>query len=87
MQVRLKHGVDCFGRDISQGDARVVEEQVEAALLPFDLIDRRSQRRFIGQIEMYGPDIARASVALLNDFRNGTLGRITLETVDEAGGA
>ena len=30
-----------------------------------------------------GPDIARASVALLNDFRAGTLGRITLETVDE----
>ncbi len=31
-----------------------------------------------------GPDIARASVALLNDFRTGALGRITLETVDEA---
>ncbi|HSY40278.1 MAG TPA: ribosome biogenesis GTPase YlqF [Polyangia bacterium] len=30
-----------------------------------------------------GPDVARASVALLNDFRTGTLGRITLETVDE----
>ena len=30
-----------------------------------------------------GPDIARASVALLNDFRTGTLGRITLETVDQ----
>ena len=30
-----------------------------------------------------GPDIARASVALLNDFRTGTLGRITLETVDD----
>ena len=30
-----------------------------------------------------GPDLARASVALLNDFRTGTLGRITLETVDE----
>ena len=32
-----------------------------------------------------GPDLARASVALLNDFRTGTLGRITLETVDEGG--
>ena len=31
-----------------------------------------------------GTDVARASVALLNDFRTGTLGRITLETVDEA---
>ena len=31
-----------------------------------------------------GPDVARASVALLNDFRTGTLGRITLEAVDEA---
>ena len=31
-----------------------------------------------------GPDVARASVALLNDFRTATLGRITLETVDEA---
>ena len=30
-----------------------------------------------------GPDIARASITLLNDFRTGTLGRITLETVDE----
>jgi ribosome biogenesis GTPase A len=30
-----------------------------------------------------GPDVARASVALLNDFRTGALGRITLETVDE----
>ena len=30
------------------------------------------------------PDLARASVSLLNDFRTGTLGRITLETVDEA---
>jgi ribosome biogenesis GTPase A len=30
-----------------------------------------------------GPDLARASVALLNDFRTGALGRITLETVDE----
>jgi ribosome biogenesis GTPase A len=30
-----------------------------------------------------GPDIARASVALLNDFRTGTLGRITLETVEQ----
>jgi ribosome biogenesis GTPase A len=29
-----------------------------------------------------GPDIARASLALLNDFRTGTLGRITLETVE-----
>jgi ribosome biogenesis GTPase A len=28
-----------------------------------------------------GPDIVRASIALLNDFRGGTLGRITLETV------
>jgi ribosome biogenesis GTPase A len=31
-----------------------------------------------------GPDIARASVALLNDFRTGALGRITLETVESA---
>ena len=31
-----------------------------------------------------GPDVARASVALLNDFRTGALGRLTLETVDEA---
>jgi ribosome biogenesis GTPase A len=30
-----------------------------------------------------GPDIGRASVALLNDFRAGTLGRITLETVEQ----
>jgi ribosome biogenesis GTPase A len=29
-----------------------------------------------------GPDIARASVALLNDFRSGALGRITLEIVE-----
>jgi ribosome biogenesis GTPase A len=29
-----------------------------------------------------GPDLARASVALLNDFRSGALGRITLETVE-----
>jgi ribosome biogenesis GTPase A len=31
-----------------------------------------------------GADLARASVALLNDFRSGALGRITLQTVDEA---
>jgi len=31
-----------------------------------------------------GADLARASVALLNDFRSGALGRITLETVDDA---
>jgi hypothetical protein len=37
-----------------------VDEQVEATLLPFNLIDRRSQRRLIGQIEMYGSNIARA---------------------------
>jgi ribosome biogenesis GTPase A len=30
-----------------------------------------------------GPDVARAAVALLNDFRGGTLGRITLETVEQ----
>ena len=30
-----------------------------------------------------GPDVARAAVAFLNDFRAGTLGRTTLETVDE----
>ena len=30
-----------------------------------------------------GPDVARAAVALLNDFRSGTLGRITLETVEQ----
>jgi ribosome biogenesis GTPase A len=30
-----------------------------------------------------GQDVARASVALLNDFRTGAIGRITLETVDE----
>jgi ribosome biogenesis GTPase A len=30
-----------------------------------------------------GPDLARAAGALLNDFRSGALGRITLETVDE----
>ena len=34
-----------------------------------------------------GPDVARASVALLNDFRAGTLGRITLETVEEMSAA
>jgi ribosome biogenesis GTPase A len=28
-------------------------------------------------------DLAKASLALLNDFRTGTLGRITLETVDQ----
>jgi ribosome biogenesis GTPase A len=28
------------------------------------------------------PDIAKASQALLNDFRSGSLGRITLETVE-----
>ena len=33
-----------------------------------------------------GPDLARASVALLNDFRNGALGRITLETIDQLPG-
>ena len=27
------------------------------------------------------PDLAKASLALLNDFRSGALGRITLETV------
>jgi ribosome biogenesis GTPase A len=30
-----------------------------------------------------GPDIARAAASLLNDFRSGALGRITLETVEE----
>lgn len=30
-----------------------------------------------------GPDLARAASALLNDFRGGALGRITLETVDD----
>lgn len=30
-----------------------------------------------------GPDVARAATALLNDFRSGALGRITLETVEE----
>jgi ribosome biogenesis GTPase A len=30
-----------------------------------------------------GPDLARAATALLNDFRGGALGRISLETVDE----
>jgi ribosome biogenesis GTPase A len=30
-----------------------------------------------------GPDIARAATSLLNDFRSGALGRITLETVEE----
>jgi ribosome biogenesis GTPase A len=29
-----------------------------------------------------GPDLARAATVLLNDFRSGALGRITLETVD-----
>jgi ribosome biogenesis GTPase A len=28
------------------------------------------------------PDLARAATALLNDFRSGALGRITLETVE-----
>ena len=40
--------------------------------------------RFFAKKPGGGPDLARASVALLNDFRTGTLGRITLETVDEA---
>jgi ribosome biogenesis GTPase A len=31
-----------------------------------------------------GPDVARAATALLNDFRSGALGRITLETVEES---
>ena len=30
-----------------------------------------------------GPDLARAASVLLNDFRSGVLGRITLETVDD----
>jgi ribosome biogenesis GTPase A len=34
-----------------------------------------------------GVDVARASVALLNDFRTGTLGRITLETVEQLSAA
>jgi len=42
------------------------------------IAERRSLARPGG-----GPDLARASIALLNDFRTGTLGRITLETVDE----
>jgi ribosome biogenesis GTPase A len=29
------------------------------------------------------PDLAKSALALLNDFRNGALGRITLETVDQ----
>ena len=29
------------------------------------------------------PDLARAATVLLNDFRGGALGRITLETIDE----
>jgi ribosome biogenesis GTPase A len=29
-----------------------------------------------------GPDIARAATTLLNDFRSGALGRISLETVE-----
>ena len=29
------------------------------------------------------PDLAKAALALLNDFRNNALGRITLETVDQ----
>jgi ribosome biogenesis GTPase A len=33
-----------------------------------------------------GPDIAKASMALLNDFRSGALGRITLETVADPPG-
>jgi len=30
-----------------------------------------------------GPDLARAATVLLNDFRSGALGRISLETVEE----
>jgi ribosome biogenesis GTPase A len=30
-----------------------------------------------------GPDLARAAEALLNDFRSGAIGRVTLETVDD----
>jgi ribosome biogenesis GTPase A len=33
------------------------------------------------------PDIAKASLALLNDFRSGALGRITLETVADLASA
>ncbi len=32
-----------------------------------------------------GADVLRASVALINDFRDGALGPITLETVDDVG--
>jgi hypothetical protein len=60
MQVRLKYDADGFECVSNRGDARVVYEQVEAALLSFDLIDGRSQRCLIGQIEMDGSNIARA---------------------------
>ena len=33
-----------------------------------------------------GPDLARAATVLLNDFRSGALGRISLETVEGAPG-
>ena len=60
MQVHLKFDADGFRRITWKGDARVVDEQVEAALLSFYLIDRRLQCRLISQIEMYGANIARA---------------------------
>ena len=33
-------------------------------------------------VKAAGPDLARAATALLNDFRSGALGRISLETVE-----
>lgn len=35
------------------------------------------------QMKAGAPDLARAATTLLNDFRSGALGRITLETVDD----
>jgi ribosome biogenesis GTPase A len=46
------------------------------------LVDFIATGRFLVK-KAGAPDVARASVALLNDFRSGALGPITLETVEQ----
>lgn len=47
---------------------------------PHELMDLVATRRNL--LKAGGPDVAKAAAALLNDFRSGALGRITLEAVE-----
>jgi ribosome biogenesis GTPase A len=73
----LKREIKSLGQDISEDQRKKFEEEQYATPLSAYLSAIAESRKLIKQGAM--PDIDRASALILDDFRNGRLGRLSIE--------